>query len=216
MTSDIDARMVLVDAALQLVAMKLNSGTVGNISMRHGAGMLVTPTGIAPSELRPDQIVEMDFEGRWEGQWRPSSEWAIHAAVYRASSNVGAVIHAHPDHCVALASLRQPIPAFHYMVAGFGGNFVPCAEYACFGSPALAETVVEALGETFNACLMANHGVVVTGRDLATALSRADKLETLARQYLLARAAGEPVLLTDAELVEVRQRYARYGQQLVT
>lgn len=207
-----DPRVALVDATRKTVEMKLNSGTAGNLSLRHGAGMLITPTGIPPSQLGPEQIVEMDFAGNWHGSWKPSSEWAIHSRLYQTTS-AGAVVHAHPDNCVALAALRQPMPPFHYMIASFGGNIVPCAPYACFGTAALAETVVETMGTAYTACLMANHGIVTTGRDLAAALARAEKLEMLARQYLLARSAGEPVLLTEDELAVVHARYGSYGQQ---
>lgn len=212
MMDETAARMALVEASRRSVAIGLNSGTVGNFSLRHGEGMLITPTGIAPDALAPEQIVAMDLDGAWIGGWRPSSEWAIHARLY-ATTNAGAVVHTHPDHCVALAALRRPIPLFHYMVAGFGGSEIPCADYACFGSAALAETVVAAMGTTHSACLMANHGAVTIGPDVDTALARAEKLETLARQYVLARSIGEPVLLTQAELADVRARYGTYGQQ---
>lgn len=207
------ARQALVAAAQDLVRLGLNSGTVGNLSLRHGAGLLITPTGIAPDVMTADQIVAMDSAGNWQGKWAPSSEWDIHLRIMAARPDVGAVIHAHPDHCVALSCLRQPIPAFHYMVAGFGGDEVPCADYACFGSPELAETVVAALGTRLHGCLMANHGMVATGPDLATALARTAKLETLARQFLLARASGAPVLLTQAEMAAVKNRYKSYGKQ---
>jgi L-fuculose-phosphate aldolase len=206
-------REALVAAARESVRLGLNSGTVGNFSLRHGAGMLITPTGIRPEEMLPAQIVEIDLSGGWRGDWVPSSEWAIHARIYAARPDAGAVVHAHPDHCVALSCLRQAIPPFHYMVAGFGGETVPCAPYACFGSAELAQVVAATLGTAFTACLMANHGMVALGADLAAALSRAAKLETLARQYMLARSAGEPVLLTAREMVEVAGRYAGYGQQ---
>ncbi|MCX8572394.1 MULTISPECIES: class II aldolase/adducin family protein [Hyphomicrobiales] len=207
-----DPRVALVEATLKTVELELNSGTAGNLSLRHGEGMLITPTGIPPRELGPEQIVEMDLEGNWEGRWKPSSEWAIHSRLYQTTP-AGAVVHAHPDNCVALAALRRPMPPFHYMIAGFGGNVIPCAPYACFGTPALAETVVAAMGTTYAACLMSNHGIVTTGRDLASALARAEKLEMLARQYLLACSAGEPVLLSEEELTEVHSRYGTYGQQ---
>ncbi|MFN4156578.1 MAG: class II aldolase/adducin family protein [Paracoccaceae bacterium] len=207
-----EPRAALVTAARVTVTMGLNAGAVGNFSLRHGAGMLITPTGIAPASMTPSQIVEMGFDGTWHGDWQPSSEWAIHARIYQ-TTGARAVVHCHPDHSVALSALHHDIPPFHYMVAGFGGNVIPCARYACFGSPALAEAVVAALGQTYSACLMASHGVVTLGPDLATALARAEKLETLARQYLLARLAGEPVLLTPAEMAEVHERYATYGQQ---
>jgi L-fuculose-phosphate aldolase len=213
MTCDTQARAALVAAARDSVRLGLNSGTVGNFSLRHEGGMLITPTGILPEAMTPDQIVAMTLDGGWQGDWVPSSEWAIHARILAARPDVGAVVHAHPDHCVALSCLRQAIPAFHYMVAGFGGTTVPCAPYACFGSTDLAQAVADTLGAGLHACLMANHGMVAVGPDMATALSRATKLETLARQYLLARGAGEPVVLTAPEMVEVAARYRTYGQQ---
>ncbi len=211
--TETEARLALVAAARESVRLGLNSGTVGNFSLRHGAGMLITPTGILPDRMQPGQIVAMDLEGGWQGDWRPSSEWAIHARLYAARPDASAVVHAHPDHCVALSCLRQAIPPFHYMVAGFGATTVPCAPYACFGSLDLALAVTKTLEQTFSACLMANHGMVALGPDLDVALSRASKLETLAKQYLLARAAGEPVLLTPAEMAEVALRYQSYGKQ---
>lgn len=213
MMGEATARDALVEAARESVRLGLNSGTVGNFSLRHGAGMLITPSGIRPDTMTTDQIVKMDLNGAWQGEWVPSSEWAIHARIYAARPDAGAVVHAHPDHCVALSCLRQAIPPFHYMVAGFGGTSVPCAPYACFGSLALADAVAETLGLTLTACLMANHGMVALAADLPGALSRAAKLETLARQYLLARSSGTPVDLSPAEMDEVAARYKSYGKQ---
>jgi L-fuculose-phosphate aldolase len=162
--------------------------------------------------MQADQIVSMDLDGAWSGRWKPSSEWAIHLGLYRATS-ANAVVHAHPDPCVALSCLRQPIPAFHYMVAGFGGDQIPCTDYATFGTQALADTVVATMGTTYSGCLMASHGMITHGPDLATALSRAEKLDMLARQYLLACSVGIPVLLKPAELTDVHAGYASYGKQ---
>lgn len=206
------AREKLVEAARLCFEKGLNSGTAGNLSLRLGDGMLITPTGIPPDYLQAEQMVEMDLSGRWSGSWKPSSEWAIHARIYQTTT-ASAVLHAHPDHCVSLSSLRKPLPPFHYMIASFGGNEVPCADYACFGTPGLAETVVAALGQTYNACLMANHGIVTIGPSLDKAVARAEKLEMLARQYLLARTGGEPVLLDEEAMAEVHARYSTYGQQ---
>lgn len=206
-------RHILIEAARTAKALGLISGTAGNFSLRQPGGLLITPTGIPPEAMEPGQIVAMDAQGSWEGEWRPSSEWAIHAHIYAARPDVGAVVHAHPDHAVALSCLRLPIPAFHYMVAALGGAEVPCAPYARFGSAELAAAVVQTLGTGLHACLMANHGMVSTGPDMATALSRAARVEMLARHYLLARASGDPVLLTAAEMAEVAAGYTTYGQQ---
>lgn len=136
----------------------------------------------------------------------------MHAAIYKAFPQAQAVVHAHPDHCVALSCLRQGLPPFHYMIASFGGDDVPCSDYAPFGTAQLAEVVVRALAER-NTCLIANHGMIAHGPDLATAVARTEKLETLARQYMLASMLGRPVMLTHDELSVVKNRYKTYGQQ---
>jgi L-fuculose-phosphate aldolase len=206
------SRANLVKAAQAMDAKGLNTGTTGNVSLRVDAGMLITPTGIASDALRPEQMVPMRFDGSWDGAFRPSSEWEMHAEIYNAFPEAGAVVHAHPDHCVALSCLRERLPLFHYMVAGFGGDDVRCSDYALFASSDLAKAAVVALKDR-SACLLANHGMIAFGKDLETALGRTVKLETLARQYLLARSAGKPVLIEDGELAAIRGRYKTYGQQ---
>jgi L-fuculose-phosphate aldolase len=207
-----ELRRALVEASEAVDRKGLNSGTSGNISVRFGDGMLITPTGMSASQMSPELMVPMQLHGSWSGDVRPSSEWAIHAGIYRARPEAHAVVHAHPDHCVALSCAREGIPLFHYMVAGFGGDDIRCSAYATFGSPELADVVIEAIaGRT--ACLLANHGMVAFGKSLAEAVGRTEKLETLARQYVLCRSVAKPVLLTAEELVEVRERYKTYGVQ---
>jgi L-fuculose-phosphate aldolase len=98
------------------------------------------------------------------------------------------------------------------MIASFGGDDVPCSDYAPFGTDELAQAAVRALAGR-NSCLLANHGMISFGPSLSTALARTEKLETLARQYLLARSMGRPVMLTEEELGVVKARYKTYGQQ---
>jgi L-fuculose-phosphate aldolase len=213
MMMDLDiSRASLVSGARAMDASGMNTGTTGNISLRIEGGMLITPTGIPSPMLRPEQMVTMRFDGSWEGTLRPSSEWEMHAEIYKAFPEAGAVVHAHPDHCVALSCLREPMPLFHYMVAGFGGDDVRCSDYALFASSDLAKAAVVALQDR-TACLLANHGMIAFGKDLDTALARTVKLETLARQYLIARAAGTPVLIENSEIPAIRGRYKTYGQQ---
>ncbi|MGF9763665.1 class II aldolase/adducin family protein [Microvirga sp. 0TCS3.31] len=219
MNSDIGKNIVseealrggIVEASREADRQHLNSGTAGNISVRCKDRMLITPTGVRVSDLTMDKIVLTDFEGTFEGTWRPSSEWMMHAAIYKAIPEAGAVVHTHSDHCVAIACLREAIPSFHYMLASFGGSDVPCAEYAPFGSPELAAAAVTALKDR-SACLLANHGAICFGESLPVALAKAAKLESLARQYWLARAIGAPVLLDASEMSEVHARYKGYGQ----
>ncbi len=137
-----------------------------------------------------------------------SSEWPLHAALYRGRPELGAVVHTHADACTALACLDRALPVFHYGVLVFGGA-VRCAPYVTFGTPALANLVVAAMaGRT--ACLMANHGMIAAGVTLDAAVDAAFELERLARQYLLACAAGSPRLLDDAEVEQARVRFAAY------
>lgn len=205
------ARQALVDTSRLCIERGLSNATAGNLSVRFGDGMLITPSGVEPEAMTIDQISVCDFEGVFSGGWKPSSEWALHAAIYCTRPEAGAIVHAHPTYCVALSALRDPIPAFHYMVAGFGGNEVPCAPYVLFGSRDLATAVADTLGDTYTACLMANHGMIALGRNLRAAFQATERMETLARQYQLARSMGSVVLLTEAEMDEVRGAYRHYG-----
>lgn len=207
-------RDALVRAARALQAAGLNHGSAGNLSVRTGDGMLITPTGLATAGLEAAQMVSLSLDGSAApGQLRPSSEWRFHAAVYVRRPDVGAVVHTHSPHATALACMRLPLPPLHYTIALSGRDTLPCADYAPFGTQALADAVVAALGEHGRACLMANHGLLVAAGDLDTALALAVEMEFLAKVYLLCRGAGEPVILGDAELDEVRERIAAYGRQ---
>ena len=115
-----------------------------------------------------------------EGRLKPSSEWRFHRDILAARPEAGgAVVHVHSPHATALACLRQRIPPFHYMVALAGGDDVPVADYATFGTQALSDHVLAAL-EGRRACLLANHGLITTGSDLEGAVSLAREVESLA------------------------------------
>jgi L-fuculose-phosphate aldolase len=210
--SERSLQKVLVDAMRALDAAGLNFGSTGNASVRTADGLLITPTGVRPAELGASRIVKVTRDGTWRGKWRPSSEWQMHAAVYAAYPGAGAVVHTHADHCTALSCLRRGIPAFHYMMAAFGGAGVRCSGYATFGTKALGERVVAALAGR-NACLIANHGMLCHAATPEKAVANAIRLEALARQYWLAVAAGHPVRLDHRQMADVRRRYASYGQQ---
>lgn len=211
MTSESEIRQALVHYSRESVARGLSNATAGNLSIRFGEGMLTTPSGIAPDRMSEDQIAEVAFDGSFKGNWKPSSEWALHAILYRNRPEAQAIVHAHPTYCVALSVLREAMPAFHYMVASFGGNEVPCAPYRTFGGHALAEAVAGTMGTTYRACLMANHGMIALSGSLGSAFDLTEKLEVLARQYQLARTMGPVRLLTDEEMAEVHEAYKSYG-----
>ena len=210
--SETAIRQAIVECYRELAGRGLNVGAAGNVSVRFGEGMLITPTGVPPEELTERELVIAGLDGSHTGRLRPSSEWAMHAAVYRRLPAAGAVIHGHPDACVALSCLRRPIPAFHYMVGGFGGDDVPCTPHLTFGTAELGEAAGDALAER-TACLLGSHGMLARGATLGEAFETTVQLESVARQYLLALSAGAPVHLTPAEIALVGTRYRDYGRK---
>jgi L-fuculose-phosphate aldolase len=188
----------------------MNAGSSGNVSVRTRNGMVITPSGCSAETITDSDPVTTTLDGKARGNRAPSSEWFMHAAIYRAYPDVQAIVHTHSDACTALACLSEKLPAFHYLVVRFGGDDVRCAPYVTFGTPALARVAVTALADR-SACLLANHGMIVTGASADAALTAALTLEALARQYLLARAAGKVRLLTRAEMQAARERFRTYG-----
>lgn len=206
-------RSALVETCRQMQALGLTQGTSGNVSARHGADMLITPSAVAYDALRPRMIAAMALEGNAAGAARgprkPSTEWRFHRDILRSRPEAGAVVHTHSPHATALAMARRPIPAGHYMVAAFGGDDVRCADYALFGTAELSEAALAAL-DGRAACLLANHGAIAIGADLAAALALAVELEALARQHVLALSIGGPVVLGPAAMAEVRAAFRAY------
>jgi L-fuculose-phosphate aldolase len=173
--------------------------------------MLITPSGMPAERCRPQDMVAVEADGRYTGPLAPSSEWKLHHDIYAAFPAAGAVLHAHSPFATALACQRIEIPPFHYMIARFGGSTVRCARYATFGTQALSDATVAALQER-SACLLANHGMVVYGRNLAHALALAIEFETLCAQYWRTLQLGAPVLLSEEEMTEVIERFKWYGK----
>jgi L-fuculose-phosphate aldolase len=205
-------RAALTETAKQTVSHGLNKGSSGNVSARLRDGFLITPSGLPNDTLEPDQMVFVVMDGQASGSLKPSSEWRIHRDIYRARPEVTAVVHAHSPHAVSLSCLRRGIPSFHYMVAAAGGKDIRCAGYATFGTQALSDLILAALQDR-RACLMANHGLVTVGVSLDAALTLAIEVEELCAQYWRAKLMGEPVLLSDAEMDEVLERFRHYGQR---
>ncbi|THF63055.1 class II aldolase [Pseudothauera nasutitermitis] len=206
-------RAALLDVARALGAARLSVGTAGNASLRLGAdgGYLITPTGLPPEDSHAEDMVEMSPDGVAHGRRAPSSEWRLHHDLYAARPEAGAIVHAHSPFATALACRRVEIPPFHYMIARFGGATVRCAGYATFGTQALSDLALEALHER-SACLLANHGMVVFGRDAAHALRMAVEFEMLCEHYWRAVQLGGPALLTAGEMNEALARFDGYGQ----
>ena len=205
-------RKAVIGTCLAMNAQGINQGTSGNVSLRNGAGFLITPSGVPYAAMTPDQVVQMDLEGGYRGDWLPSSEWRMHLDIYRARPEAAAIVHVHSTYASALSCLRRGIPAFHYMIAVAGGADLRCADYATFGTQDLSDAMLVALLDR-SACLLANHGQIAFGPDLDKALWLAGEVEALCKQYFVACQAGEPVLLEDAEMARVLARFKTYGKQ---
>jgi L-fuculose-phosphate aldolase len=215
--SELEIRRSIVDHCRQMNATGLNQGTSGNISVRHGDSMLITPSSIPYDEMTPDMIASLSLDnkdGAWEGPKKPSVEWRFHLDIMRARPEVNSVVHTHSTFATILAMARKPIPACHYMIAAFGGNDVRVCNYARYGTQELSANVLRAL-EGRSACLMANHGMLATGSSLEKAMWAAVELETIAKQYYHALLIGGPVILTDEEIAGVAKSFGTYGHQSI-
>ncbi|MBI5861617.1 MAG: class II aldolase/adducin family protein [Rhodocyclales bacterium] len=202
----------LLATAQAMNACGINRGSAGNVSLRCADGFMITPTGMDYAACVAADMVKVGADGTVTGRRKPSSEWRFHRDIYATRAEAGAIVHAHAPFATALACQHQGIPAFHYMVARFGGANVRCAEYATFGTQELSDAILHAL-EGRCACLMAHHGMVVFGRDPGHALALAVELETLAEQYWRVLQLGAPKLLDDAEMTHVISLFASYGQE---
>lgn len=216
-SQDVRAEAVVVAQALDAAGLMPNKS--GNVSVRTPRGFAITPAGTPYRELTATSLVEIENgdtpgfaeNGDTPGFRRPSSEWRMHAAIYRAYPEVGAVVHTHSPRATALACAGLGIPPFHYMIALAGGE-VRCMPYATFGTAELAERAVRGL-EGRRATLLANHGVIAVGSTLRAAHAVALEIENLAGQWLALRAAGlQPQLLDEAELARVIEKFAGYGR----
>lgn len=210
---DRQLREAIIHYACAMHKDRLTVANSGNISARNELGFLVTPSGVLYEQLRPQDIVQLDLHGnRIAGELQPSSEWKIHADIYRQREEVRGIVHAHSPSATALSVLRKPVPAFHYMVSVAGGAEIPCAAYATFGTQALSDNVLAALAG-YKACLMANHGMLAVGKSLPLAYGLALEVESLCAQYSEARQLGEVCLLSEQEMAEARDAFAIYGQK---
>jgi L-fuculose-phosphate aldolase len=191
-----------------LESVGLNELASGNVSCRFGQDMLISASGATAANITADTVVEVTLDGEWKGERKPSSEWQMHAAIYK-NTRAKAVVHTHSDHCVALSCHGRALPGFHYLVGTFGGSDVPCVAYSTFGTQQLAADASDALLHR-SACLLGAHGMISRGDSLADAVSLAHRLEIMCRQYLLACQLGEPYLLTDEEWDEF---FIRFNEQ---
>jgi L-fuculose-phosphate aldolase len=211
--ADAQLREAVIATCHDMARRGLTHGTSGNASVRRDdSSCFISPSGMAYETLEPADIPLVNFDGRWFGRCRPSSEWRMHRDILKARREVGAIVHTHSQHATALACTSRGIPAFHYMVAVAGGADIRCAVYHTFGSQELSDAAVAALDGRL-ACLLANHGVLALGINLPAALLLAGEVENLAAQYCAALSLGNVRLLDDGEMHRVLEKFRTYGRQ---
>jgi L-fuculose-phosphate aldolase len=194
-------REQVASAARRLAAAGLVAGTSGNVSARRDDHVAITPTGGVLGELDPGQVTVVDLDGQFvHGDLEPTSELDLHLSVYRRYGT-GAVVHTHAPVATALSCVIDELPCIHYEMLLLGGS-VRVAPYETFGTPELAQAVVEALdGRT--AALMANHGAVTHGADVDSAVRATELLEWAAGVYWRASLVGNPRVLGAEQLQAV-------------
>lgn len=203
-------RQDLVEFGRRLYERGFVAATDGNLSVRLASGgFLTTPTGLPKGELQPDLIVPLDPSGQ-PSAGRPSSEWPMHHAIYRARPDVGAVVHAHPPFATALACSGHSIeePFLSEVVISLGA--VPLVPFELPSTGRLAESVSRAL-EAHQAALLANHGAVSVGPDLRTAYYRMETLEHTARIFYYSRVLGGSQSLPRPAVEALKTMGAGYG-----
>ena len=213
MFNDIEIRKEIIKTGILLSEKGLVQGTGGNISCRTDKGFLITPSGMDYRELVPEDIVLMGPEGKvLEGTRKPSIEKDMHMKIFLSRKDVNAVIHTHSVYATAIAAARLPLyPVTDNQVALFCGT-VPVADYAPIGTLQLAENAARTLADG-SGVLLSNHGALCVGNDLSEALIRCEMLEIFSKIYILAKAAGGGVVLSDEQVrCEAEDLRKRYGQ----
>ncbi len=198
----------------RMLAERLTRGTSGNLSIcNRKAGLLaISPSGLDYLETAPADIVVADLDGKIvDGNRKPSSEYALHRIIYQNRDDISAVVHTHSTFATVLSCLGWDLPAVHYMLT-LAGDTVRCSRYATFGTEELARNALEAMAQR-NAVLLANHGLVAAGYDIAAAFAIACEVEFCAEIYWRSRCVGNPVILADSEMNTMKRLFRSYGQK---
>jgi L-fuculose-phosphate aldolase len=207
-------RELIVEYGRKLIASNLTTGSGGNLSIFNRAENLIAikPSGVDYLIMKPEDVVIVTPEGKIvEGTLTPSSEIRFHLALLNYRSDITSVVHTHQVYATTIACMNWELPAVHYLV-GFSGNKVPLAKYATFGTQELSDNILAAIGN-YNACLMANHGIVTVGAHIGSAFAVAEELELVSRLYYQTKCMGEPVILSDSEMVTIGEKFKTYGQR---
>lgn len=207
------AREFIAEMGRSMFERRLTFGSSGNISMRIDDGWLMTPTGSSLGRLDPARLSKLDDNGKLVDGDDPTKESFLHLAMYRERAKAGAVVHLHSTHSVAVSCLDgidhddvlPPITAYYVMRVGK----LPLVPYYAPGDKALGEAVGR-MAAKHNAVLLANHGPVVAGTSLQSAVDAIEELEETARLYLLLH--GRPTrYLDENQIADLKRRFPPPG-----
>ncbi len=208
-----DERNSIVEYGKKLITSRLTTGTGGNLSIYNRSEGLIAikPSGVEYFKMKPEDVVIITSEGEIvEGSLKPSSEFRFHLDLFKHRIDVNAIVHTHQVYATTIACMNWELPAVHYMV-GLSGDKVPLAKYATYGTQELSDHIIEAIG-SYNACLMANHGIVAVGSNIDRAFNVAEEIEFVSQLYLQSKSMGDPVILSSDEMANVRKKFSSYGQ----
>lgn len=212
-----EARIKIVEFGNRMAADRLTHGTAGNISIYdpQTGYMAVSPSGIPYAKTMPEDVVVLDLDGnRIEGERKPSSEYALHAAFYRADPEARAVVHTHSMYCTVLSCMGEPLRSVHYAIAEALTDEVPLVPYHTFGTPELAQAVAEALSREGHGhgVILQNHGMCAYGASIESAYGLATTMEWCAEVQWRCMAAGRMNVLTSGQMQVAMEHYRTYGQ----
>lgn len=208
-----EERAAVSDLGREMLEQDLTKGTGGNISVGNGEYIAINPSGVPYRDITPDTVPIVTYEGEQvAGDLNASSETPMHTIIHRARDDVGAVVHTHAPYASTFATLAEPIPASHYLIA-FAGQEVPVAEYRTPGSEELGQLAADTMGEEYNACLLQNHGTISVGETAEDAFEVALMVEYCARIQYQAQSIGEPTTLSEETVDELIEVFEGYGQR---
>ncbi|MGN0802346.1 MAG: class II aldolase/adducin family protein [Candidatus Faecivicinus sp.] len=203
-----ETKDLLIQVTKQAYHDKMFAATSGNLSIydRETGRMYITPGSYPYEIMTAEDVMVIDLDGNiLDGPHKPSSEWRMHAAVYRSDERVNAIVHTHSPYATAFAINNMSIPVVLYEIVFFLGGDIPCAEGAIPGTSAVGENCVKVLKDRYG-CLMGNHGALAVGDTLQRAYTRAVYIEDAAKAYSIALSHGPVKVIESADVQKILNR----------
>ena len=199
----------IVEITKNCIREKLNLNSEGNVSVKYDNQIFMTPSAINGLSLKESDICELSLKGKDKGKRKPSTESGLHIKIYESFENINSVVHTHSMWASIISCMRLDIPPFHYMVAEFGGDNIPCADYATFGTDELGDKTVKAL-KGRRGCLLSNHGQVTIGKNLDEAFNLSKALEKISKQFYFCYLSKNCKILNKKEMKKIVKLFSNY------